>query len=265
MGQTPTSKSAIVNSAAKDDTVGGDFDNGFYTFTLNDLLANDPGGANKNGNLFFGSDPIKQADYMTLHGITKISGEDGGTYTVKAGMDFDYSVQMGNKGTWSTAHVDVADAPPPPAGQLGEEIARWNFEDTAAYPQAVNAPTGWFNVSDYAENNHLGTYAKTMEVVDGTNGPITGYGTGEHQWLDTAASPGNIWIQLEEANRTTNLAADHEAKLFFSVSKQQFGDGSGGSNGGENSHTDPNAFVEFLWNYEVVAMNCPGIAGGYLV
>ncbi len=40
--------------------------------------------------------------------------------------------------------------------------------------------------------------------------------------------------------------------MSFSVSKQMFGDGSGGANGGENSHTDPNAYVEILWNYEVV-------------
>ena len=93
-----------------------------------------------------------------------------------------------------------------------------------------------------------------MEVVkDDASHLIKGYGAGESQWLDTAASPGNIWIQLSDANRTTNLAVDDEAKLVFSVSKQMFGDGSGGSNGGENSHTDPNAFVEFLWNYEVVA------------
>ena len=65
-----------------------------------------------------------------------------------------------------------------------------------AYPQSVSAPNGWFNVSDYAENtlHDPVTYAKSMEVVDGAGGPITGFGAGEHQWLDTAASPGNIWI-----------------------------------------------------------------------
>ena len=106
----------------------------------------------------------------------------------------------------------------------------------------MTAPNGWTNVSDYAETNNLGTYAKSMEVVDGTNGPITGYGAGEHQWLDTAASPGNIWIQLSEANRTTNI--QHDAQLSFSVAKQELGLGGG--------QTDPNATVEFYWNYELV-------------
>ena len=135
-------------------------------------------------------------------------------------------------------------------------IAKWDFEDTAVTDpvgyQNVTAPNGWFNVSDYAEAELLGKYAKTMEVAHDTTGALTGYGAGEHQWLDTAASPGNIWIQLSEANRTTNLAADQEAKLTFSVAKQSFGDGSGGANGGANSHTDANATVEFWWNYELV-------------
>ena len=81
-----------------------------------------------------------------------------------------------------------------------------------------------------------------MEVVDGNNGPATDFGAGEHQWLDTAASPGNIWIQLSEANRTTNI--QHDAQLTVSVAKQDLG---------LDGHTDPDAFVEFLWNYEVVA------------
>lgn len=168
-------------------------------------------------------------------------------------------VQIGNKGTWSLADVNVTAPVPPPPPQdthhLGAEIAKWNFEDTAAtYPQAVNAPTGWQNVAQWAiDNNANDSYSGTMEVVkDDASHLISGYGVGETQWLDTAASPGNIWIQLAEANRTINLGADQEAKLSFSVAKQQFGDGSGGSNGGANSHTDPNALVEFLWNYEVV-------------
>jgi hypothetical protein len=136
----------------------------------------------------------------------------------------------------------------------GDLIAKWDFEDTTATynsGQAVSAPNGWFNVSDYAEQNNLGVYAKSMEVVkdDGSH-LISGYGAGETQWLDTAASPGNIWIQLSEANRTTNI--QHDAELTVSVAKQMFGDGSGGSNGGANSHTDPNASVDFYFNYELI-------------
>ena len=135
-------------------------------------------------------------------------------------------------------------------------IAKWDFEDTAvtdpAGYQNVSAPNGWFNVSDYAERTTSAAMRRRWRLRDDTTGALTGYGAGEHQWLDTAASPGNIWIQLSEANRTTNLAADQEAKLTFSVAKQSFGDGSGGANGGANSHTDANATVEFWWNDELV-------------
>ena len=51
MGKSPTDKSTLKNGAAKKDFVG---DDGDFTFSINDLLANDPGGANKNGNFFFG-------------------------------------------------------------------------------------------------------------------------------------------------------------------------------------------------------------------
>src|SRR3954470_19273786 len=105
MAQTPTSKSATTNNAAKDDILGADGD---FTFSIEDLLANDPGGANKIGidQFFFGSgaDQKDQTNYMTQHGI--VDNHDG-TFTAKL-ADFDYSVQIGNKGTWSTAHVDVA-------------------------------------------------------------------------------------------------------------------------------------------------------------
>jgi hypothetical protein len=44
MATSPTTKSALLSGAAKDDAVGLDGD---FTFTINDLLANDPGGAAK--------------------------------------------------------------------------------------------------------------------------------------------------------------------------------------------------------------------------
>ena len=51
------------NNAAKDDAFGQDGD---FVFTVKDLLANDPGGANKNGTLFFGNtaDQNRQAEYL---------------------------------------------------------------------------------------------------------------------------------------------------------------------------------------------------------
>lgn len=150
-------------------------------------------------------------------------------------------------GTETSVSIDIAgtDEKPVCSPHAGNVIASWTFEDTIVTDprgyQQTSAPTGWFNVADYAESQGLGTYAKSMEVVDGTNGPQTGFGAGEHQWLDTAASPGNIWIQLSESNRTTNI--EHDAQLSFSIAKQDLG---------IDGHTDPNAVVEFWWNYELV-------------
>src|SRR4051812_22129966 len=113
MGTSPSTKSALLSGAAKDDTLGQD---GVFTFTISDLLGNDPGGAAKadiTKQFFFGdtaADQKNQVQYLIDHGI-KDNGD--GSYTVEAGHDFNYFVQMGNKGTWSTAHVDVADAPEP--------------------------------------------------------------------------------------------------------------------------------------------------------
>src|SRR5262249_10527864 len=98
--------------------------NGDYTFTVDELLANDPGGAAKlgiSGQVFFGDSGTRdqsatgQADYLASHGITKISDAVGGIYSIYSGASgFNYFVQIGNKGTWSEAHVDVAGTPPPP-------------------------------------------------------------------------------------------------------------------------------------------------------
>jgi hypothetical protein len=103
MATSPTSKSAPLSNAAKDDVLGSD---GVFTFKISDLLANDAGGA-KASSFFFGSGDnggLSQADYMSAHGIVQ---NPDGSYTATGG-DFEYSVQIGNKGTWSTAHVDVA-------------------------------------------------------------------------------------------------------------------------------------------------------------
>jgi len=114
MPTSPTSKSALQSGAAKDDAVGL---HGDYTFTIADLLGNDPGGAAKvdvSKQFFFGSaaDQFHQAEYLACHGIVD---NGNGTYTLTSdAIDFDYMVQIGNKGTWSQAHVDVTAPVPPP-------------------------------------------------------------------------------------------------------------------------------------------------------
>src|SRR5262245_51674618 len=131
MPTSPTSKSAATSGAAKDDKIGLD---GNLTFTLqdliHDLLANDPGGAAKvdiSNQFFFGTtdwDRKHQAEYMEANGI--VDNGDG-TFTITG--DFDYSVQIGNKGTWSQAHVDVA--------HDGDLLFHENFD---GYVNLANAP-----------------------------------------------------------------------------------------------------------------------------
>jgi hypothetical protein len=117
MPTSPTHTSTPVNNAAKDDAIGQDGD---FTFTIQDLLDNDPGGAahlDLETQFFFGSTPEDQADqagYLAEHGI--IDNGDG-TYTLTSdATDFKYFVQIGNRGTWSIGSVDVTapPAPPPP-------------------------------------------------------------------------------------------------------------------------------------------------------
>ena len=187
MATSPTSKSATTSGAAKDDAVGL---NGDYTFTIQDLLGNDPGGAAKQGidkQFFFGStaaDQSNQAQYLLDHGITKISDANGGTYQIGVGATaFDYFVQIGNKGTWSQAHVDVT-APPAPAPEphAGACLFTENFDSYANLPNdiwsaaAVNLATGgWQNAgfnTEVAVNGYGG-------VVNSTSG---------NNWLDTQAT-----------------------------------------------------------------------------
>ena len=70
MGTSPTSKSAPLSNAAKDDAVGL---NGDYTFSIADLLANDPGGANKLAGHFFFGNITDYAD-TTIYGANAVVG-----------------------------------------------------------------------------------------------------------------------------------------------------------------------------------------------
>src|SRR5262245_15505401 len=137
MATSSTSQSALRSGAAKDDVVGQDGD---FTFTINELLANDPGGAAKvdlGSQFFFGSsaaDQSDQAKYLLDHGLEKISDADGGTYRITDhALDFDYFVQIGNKGTWSRAHVDVVDRPDAPVDthHAGELLFSEDFDSYA--------------------------------------------------------------------------------------------------------------------------------------
>jgi|EndMetStandDraft_2_1072991.scaffolds.fasta_scaffold48575_2 hypothetical protein len=199
MATSPTTKSALLSGAAKDDAVGLNND---YTFTIADLLGNDPGGAAKvdvTKQFLFGTTQdewANQKGYLADHGITD-NGD--GTFTINAGAtDFQYMVQIGNKGTWSTAHVDVT--APPPEAHAGELLFQENWDDYLSvvdhggYWDEVNlsAPQnslthGW--VTSDGWNTAIGEVVKSEGFIGAAPAATSGQG-----WLDTQNSPGNIDI-----------------------------------------------------------------------
>jgi hypothetical protein len=229
MGTSPTSKSASNSNAAKDDALGVDA-NGHVTFTIAQLLANDAGGANKLGvgQFFFGSghdndSPLAQQLYMTTHGI--IDNHDG-TYTAALG-DFDYSVQIGNKGTWSTAHVDVA---PHAGGNLFTE----NFDGYTNAPQfdVVDLHTK----NDWSGASHSELGASGYGNIAATSGGASGF------WLDTRNSPGPV-----DMSHTFIDPTGGKAQLSFDVATQSL------DYQGQHYATDPNGSFAFKVDGKVVA------------
>lgn len=221
MAQSPIAKSATINNAAKDDVVGL---NGDYSFTISDLLANDPGGAAKNDvtkQFFFGSigdyttDQIvngiptidAQKDYLAAHHISY--NETFTEFTINHdSTDIQYMVQMGNKGTWSLADVDVnVPAIEPHAGNLlfSENFDSYSGEDHGSWSGVNLGVGGWANTEG------TGAYGEVVRTDAATSG---------HQWLDTQNSPGGTNI--------ANWFHDDTGGAFllqFDLGVHDFGDG----------------------------------------
>ena len=228
MGTSPTSQSAPLSNAAKDDVLGA---NGTFTFSIKDLLANDAGAAAKiniDTQFFFGSglDQNDQETYMLSHGITK---NPDGTYTVSGG-DFEYSVQIGNKGTWSTAHVDVA-------AHAGETLFTENFDG-----YVNNADNPLFGVVNLTGSGWTGG-SSTELGADGYGGiqSTSGDDTSAY-WLDTQNSPGPISISHEFVDPTGG-----KAQLSFDIGIQSL------EFNGQHYETDSDAKFQFKVDGNVVA------------
>jgi hypothetical protein len=214
MATSPTSQSATTSGAAKDDAVGL---KGDYTFTIVDLLANDPGGAAKvdvTKQFLFGTtkaDWDDQGAYLAAHGIT---ANDDGSFTINGGAtDFQYMVQIGNKGTWSTADVDVT-APTP---HLGANLFTENFDgyDGDMY---FDPPGNFvFGVTDLNDQNDwTGTAAHTELGANGYGGIAS---TSGNAWLDTQNSPGPIDISHTFTD-TTAAVNGKTSVLSFDIATQ---------------------------------------------
>jgi hypothetical protein len=132
---------------------------------------------------------------LTAHGIH--DNGDGSYRITGKGIDFDYFVQIGNKGTWSTAHVDVTAPPEAPAEVTPhlsgiELLNNWNFEQDNA-----NNANGFVSVDTVAGWTNEAGGSSPLEVQHQKFGFVTGFADGEEQWLDTSASPGNVHIGQE--------------------------------------------------------------------
>lgn len=216
MATSPTTKSALTSGAAKDDSVGAP---GHYTFTIQDLLANDPGGAAKvdvTKQFLFGTTEAEwanQTKYLLDHGITYDAKT--GIYTITSdATDFQYMVQIGNKGTWSTAHVDVTAPEPEPVATphlSGIELLKnWDFEQ-----DHVDLFPGYADLNSIAGWQNEGGTSQPMQVQHESFGFVTGFAEGEHQWLDTSASPGNVHI-----GQDVDVGTGVKAQLRVSVAAE---------------------------------------------
>jgi hypothetical protein len=151
-------------------------------------------------------------------------------------------VQIGNKGTWSTAAVDVT----PPVPHAGTDLFTENFDGyngQTYFDNGVpvfqtldlNAAHGWAG----AQNSELGANGYgTIETTSGTGN--------EAFWLDTQNSPGPISISHEFTDATAAVAGTTSV-LSFDIAKQSL------DYQGTHYATDPNASFEFRVDGAMVA------------
>jgi len=251
MATSPTTKSALLSGAAKDDAVGQDGD---FTFTIQDLLGNDPGGAAKvdiSKQFFFGDAPVggglptieAQKAYLDLHGITYNDTFTEFTIGVDA-TDITYMVQIGNKGTWSTANVDVT-APEVECG-VGDNLFTENFDnytETQKYYDPADSDVFVFGTVDL-NAAHQWTNPSNVELgADGYGGIKS---TSGDAWLDTQNSPGQI--DISHTFTDTTAAVDGKTSvLSFDIGIQDL------TYLGNPYETNSDASFEFQIDGKVVA------------
>lgn len=238
MATSPASKSALLSGAAKDDALGAD---GSFTFSISDLLGNDPGGAAKvdvTKQFFFGStaaDQANQAQYLIDHGI--VDNHDG-TYTISsAGIDFDYFVQIGNKGTWSVGHVDVTAPEPEVNPHTGDALFTENFD---GYDSSVQQTYQDGGVDVFATVDlHAANGWTTNGISElGANGYGTIETTTDGFWFDTMNSAGQVNISHAFEDTTAAVAGKTSVLSFDAAAQNLFYQGN-------HYQTDPNASFEF--------------------
>ena len=147
-------------------------------------------------------------------------------------------MQIGNKGTWSQADVDVTAPEPEVTPHLGVNLFTENFD---GYADDDVSPNDLFAVVDLnAKSGWTGDGAGHTELgADGYGTiPDTSPSTDDIYWLDTQNSPGPINISHEFTD-TTAAVGDKTSVLSFDIAKQQL------DYNGQHYETDLNASFEF--------------------
>jgi len=219
--QDPKGSDPEVNNAAKDDVLGND---GHFTFTWDTLLANDPGGANKNGLIHFGTQvtttPAEQAAYMAAHGI--VANSDGSFTLTRDAIDFDYIVEIGNKGTWSTAHVDVT-APLNKAPVVAGAIIASATETLSVYDTAAPHALTNTGADNLTVNLLQGASDQEGDALSIVQGSLSYSGGSLPAW---AKLVGNSLVIDQNDRSFDPLAAGEHKLLGFTF---QVSDGHGGT------------------------------------
>ena len=257
----------MVNNAAKDDVIteGG-------SFTIADLLANDPGGANKlAGHFFFGETSDysgvnfaagniptiqQQLDYLAHLGVTALDDTtdlqslDGVHFTAsfEAAENFSYSVQIGNKGTWSSADVGIKDATP----HVGQSLFTENFEGYNTDSNVVNAGGAYEVVVANMANDNGGAATGGWAGATATSVELGGANYGgvlanNSHWSDTQSTVDGV----SGLSDTGQISMSHgftdptggSVQLSFDIGKQDYS---------ALYVTDPNATFEFRVDGNVV-------------
>ena len=139
-----------------------------------------------------------------------------------------------------------------PAGHNGALAAQWTFENhTQEQGDNVGTPTGFWNLNEWAAS-HPGLYGADADAYGFTT-DIQVHGVDGYRGLDTAGSPGNIFLQAIPEGRggpgatMPDLVAGQNYHATVSILKQDYSNDQALVDAGWGG-TDPDAWVSFQFN-----------------
>lgn len=198
----------VMNNAAKDDLICT-----LSTFTIQDLLANDPG----------------SAAFVDFHNLPEGAfSEVDGIYTVDWSLvpqGFDYVIRMAN-GTYSTAHV----------GGIAPTVGGSLFFDSFENYTPVTVDPSWGYTANLSEYGWSSSGAPTEIVGSGYQGIGSTDPLDLTHWLDTQATPNGIDISHEVVDTDGGYV-----QISLSVSNEVF-----------SGYMIPHSVLEISWNGVVV-------------